>query len=154
VILRPGGPEDAAACHAVYVTAVREGAAPLYSLAERMAWAPFDTPEPWMAERLASGTTWLAEADGRLMGFLTATEAGHLDLFFVRPEARRGPVAPALYDAFAAWAAARGLTRLTTHASALARRFLERRGWQVVAEERVLRHGVELTRWAMALERG
>ncbi len=52
-----------------------------------------------------------------------------------------------LYDRMIETARDMGLEGLTTHASHLARRFLDRRGWAVVEEERNLRHGVWLTRF-------
>ena len=144
-----GGPADAGRLAHVYFRAVHEGAAPHYTEAQRAAWAPPDDPAPWLPDRLAAGRIWIAEEAGTALGFLAAAGA-YMDLFFVLPEARRGPVAPMLYDAFLASSEA---PRLTTHASALARRFLERRGWQVTAHERTERHGQTLDRWAMALDR-
>jgi putative acetyltransferase len=148
--LRPGSTADAAACHTAYVDAVRNGTAPFYTLEQAMAWAPSDTLEDWLPPRLADGTTWLAEAEGAVAGFLTTTPSGHIDLFFVRPRWQGTGLAAILYDAFAAWAADRGLTHLTTNASHLARRFLEPRGWTVVEGETAMRNGVELKRWKMA----
>lgn len=148
-----GGAGDALRCHALYLAAVREGAAAQHSEAERLAWAPSETPEPWLAERLGAGVVWIAEESGVAVGFLVGgrREAGvaHLDLFFVRPDRRRTGVAPALYDAFAGWAVAEGRARLTADANHLLRPFLERRGWRALAEERVERGGVTLSRWTM-----
>lgn len=151
MIVCAGSAADAAACHRVYFSAVRVGAASHYSEAQRHAWAPSEVAEPWMAQRLGDGITWLAQGNDGLAGFLTATPTGHLDLFFVVPEARRGPAAPLLYDTYLGWARTRRLTHLTTHASHLARRFLTRRGWQTRAEEQVRRNGVTLCRWQMEL---
>lgn len=151
--IRPGGVADAAACHAVYVDAVRNGTAPHYSAREALAWAPSATLEDWMAPRLAAGITWVAQSGARAEGFLTVTPAGHLDFLFVRPEWRGTGLAAALYDRMADWAAAAGHDRLTVHASHLSRRFLARRGWQVVARESVARHGVDLVRWEMEWRR-
>ncbi len=146
VALRSGGPEDAAALHVLYMDAVLNGTAPRYSPEEARAWAPADTPD-WIAPRLAAGTTWIAGPGDR--GFLTARGDGHLDLFFVRPAERRGPVAPALYDAYAGWCAEAGIDRPTADASRLLRPFLERRGWRIVRRETVRRGGETLERFHM-----
>ncbi len=149
--IRPIRPEDVAGTYAIFRDAVRIGAAPFYTEAERRAWAPSDTmPDSWR-DRVLGATTWVAEDGDGLAGFLSYGD-GYLDFFYVRPQARRGPTAPALYDRMLAEARAEGRARLTTHASHLARRFLERRGWQVVAPEEVERNGVRLTRFAMALD--
>lgn len=148
--IRPIGPDDRDACGRVYFDAVRDGTGRHYSAEEARAWAPTDDPSEW-GERLYTGVSWVAEGDGRVQGFLTMRHDGHLDLFFVRPGWRRAGVAGALYDAALAWARARGLATLTTQASLLARSFLARRGWEVVAEETALRNGLPLTRYEMAL---
>lgn len=151
--LRTGGPADAATCHAVYVDAVRNGTAPHYTPEQAMAWAPSETVEDWLPPRLASGITWVADSGPRAEGFLTVTPSGHLDFFFVRPAARATGLSIALYDRMMGWAAETGHDRLTTHASHLARSFLEKRGWQIVDGETTIRHGVELKRWAMEWHR-
>lgn len=151
-MIRQLRPEEVAETYAIYRDAVRVGAAPFYTEEQRRAWVPSDAMEDWWPDRVLGGTTWVAEGDGGLSGFLTWRE-GHLDLLFVRPEARRGPVAPALYDRMLAAARDEGHTRLTTHASHLARRFLERRGWSVTDREEIERNGVLLTRFAMVLDR-
>lgn len=151
MILRRYRPADAQGCHAVYLSAVRDGAHHHYTRAQRHAWAPHDMMEDWMPERLGQGTTWLAEATtGEIRGFITLRDDGHLDLFFVHAEEMGQGAAARLYDALLAEARSRGLPRLTTHASHYARRFLERRGWHVIAPESVLRHGVRIDRWEMA----
>ena len=61
-------------------------------------------------------------------------------------------VASALYGAMLQDARAGGLDRLTTDASHLAQRFLERRGWRVTAPETVMRNGVPLERFGMRLD--
>jgi putative acetyltransferase len=150
-VIRPVRPDEVALTYAIFRDAVRIGAAPFYTEGERLAWAPSDAmTEGWPA-RILGATTWVAEEPEGLAGFLTYAD-GYLDFFYVRPEARRGPAAPALYDRMLAEARAEGRARLTTHASHLARSFLERRGWRVVEREEVERGGVLLTRFAMELD--
>ncbi|WP_068110435.1 GNAT family N-acetyltransferase [Tropicimonas marinistellae] len=147
--IRLGSAADAAACHAIYVDAVRNGTAPLYTPEQARAWAPSDTLEDWMPPRLAAGVTWVAEDSGDAAGFLTVTPEGHLDFFFVRPPWHGSGIAAALYGEMSGWAATRGLSHMTTFASHLCRRFLEPRGWEVIAGETVQRNGQELERWKM-----
>ncbi|MGI1661131.1 GNAT family N-acetyltransferase [Palleronia sp. KMU-117] len=147
-MIRALRPDEVALTYAIYRDAVRIGATPFYTEVQRRAWVPSDGMEDWWPDRVLGGTTWVDAGATGLDGFLTYID-GHLDLFFVRPAARRGPTAPALYDRMLAHARAEGRRRLTTHASHLARRFLERRGWQVVAREETERGGVLLERFAM-----
>lgn len=146
--LRPYTAADRAACHAVFRRAVHEGAAGAYDAAQRAAWAPDAAPEG--PDRLLDQWCLVAERGGAIVGFLSMTPAGHLDMAFVLPEEMGRGTAAALLDALVARARAAGLGRLTCHASHLARPFLARRGWRVLASERVARNGQHLDRFAMA----
>lgn len=151
--IREGGAAEAASCMDVYVDAVRNGTAGHYTPAQALAWAPTEAVEDWLPPRLADGTTWIAWSATRAEGFLTVTPAGHLDFFFVRPEARASGLAAALYAHLMTWADAQGHDHLTTDASHLARSFLEKRGWRMIAGETAIRHGVALKRWRMDWQR-
>ncbi|SDK74692.1 GNAT family N-acetyltransferase [Aliiruegeria lutimaris] len=152
--IRDGSAADAVACMAVYVDAVRNGTGRHYNAEQAKAWAPTEDVEDWLPPRLAAGRTWIGWSFERAEGFLTVTENGHLDFFFVRPEARPDGLAGALYERLVDWAEAHDLASLTTDASHLARSFLEKRGWRVTEGETTLRHGVALKRWKMAWQRG
>jgi putative acetyltransferase len=152
VILRGAHAGDTGACFAIHRDAILNGAT-LYSMEERRAWAPAEDDGAWMAPRLAAGRTWIAEVDGAPAGFLTAMPDGYLDFFYVRPAQHGTGLAAALYACFLDWAATTGQVTLTTHASHHARRFLEPRGWAVTEMETVMRNGVPLARWRMALSR-
>lgn len=144
--------DEAPATYAIYRDAVRIGAARGYSLAERLAWVPSDAMEDWWPDLVLESPTWVAERDGGLAGLIALRSDGHLDLFFVRPEAQGDGTAVALYDRLVDQAKKDGHGDLTTFASLLLRPFLERRGWQVTEEQCVLRNRVPLTRFAMVLD--
>ena len=57
--------------------------------------------------------------------------------------------ADALYAMIVNTARVAGFARMTTAASHLARRFFEKRGWRVEAEQQVERHGAMLTNFRM-----
>lgn len=147
--IRTAGAADAPACFAVYVDAIRGGTGGKYTRRQALAWAPEGDAGDWLAARLECGVTWIAVSERRAEGFLNVTPLGHLDLFFIRPEARASGLAAALHDRLMAWAQARALPRLTTDASHLARSFLEKHGWRVLGGESVERGGVALKRWKM-----
>lgn len=150
--IRPYRDGDGPACYGVYFDAVRNGTAPAYSEEQARAWAPSKTDNGEWSHRLSSGTTLVSEEAGQVTGFITLTGEGHLDLFFVRPAARPHGTASMLYDSLLRDVRCHHFTRLTTHASLIARRFLERRGWQVIHEETATRNGVDLIRFLMSLE--
>lgn len=149
VIVRRFEDRDAEATARIYFDAVRVGARDHYDEAQRRAWAPSvpDTP-PWR-ERLKSQTSFVAERDGAIVGFMTLKPDGCVDLAFVAPDAMGTGVARQLHERLLAKAASMGLRRLNTEASHLARPFFERQGWSVVKQQTVERDGVALTNFVM-----
>ncbi|MHC9234980.1 GNAT family N-acetyltransferase [Pseudooceanicola sp. 502str34] len=147
--LRALTPDDAGAAAALFFRAVREGTVAHYDAAQRAAWAPAPPdPEDWRRRFAAQFgvTAWEGET---LAGFVTMEGTGHLDLAFVAPEWMGRGLAARLYGALEAEARARGLPRLTSEASHLARPFLLRQGWQVIAAQQIERRGVMLENFRM-----
>ena len=143
---------DAPVLARIFWRGVREGAAGAYDAAQRAAWCPAVPEGPAWETRLAAGETLVAERDGAPVGFMTWRPSdGVLDLAFVLPEEMGRGTAGRLADAVEADARAAGLARLTTEASDLARPFLARRGWRVVAGQTVERQGVRLRNTLMEL---
>lgn len=142
--VRRGSEADIPAMTRLFFTSVREGAGPDYSAEQRAAWAP-ERPDPavW-AERLATQTVYLAEDETGLAGFMTCRDDGYVDLAFVAPDRIGQGVAHALYQVLEAEARQAGLTQLTADASALARAFFLRQGWQVERAKKPVIRGVEM----------
>lgn len=155
VVLRRLAADEIAICHAIYLDAIHNGTALHYSAEQRAAWAPRGpVPAEWTGRMTDGAVTWLAECgdgDKGAVGFATL-RGGYLDFLYVRPDARDTGAAGLLYSAALAYARAEGHRQMTTHASHLARRFLARRGWHVVAPETVVRNGVAIERFEMALD--
>lgn len=150
--VRPYRAEDRAACHGVFYRAVHEGAAEFYDAAQRSAWAPDPEPDPQAPDKLLAQWCWVAEdARGQILGFMSLCPNGYLDMAFVLPEVRGKGVAGALYDALTLRARAEGLSRLTVHASHLARRFLAKHGWRTDYAEFHPAAGQRLERFGMSL---
>jgi putative acetyltransferase len=150
--IRPYRPDDRGAVAGVYYRAVREGAAAFYDEAQREAWAPRDTPDLTRPDKLLGQWCWVAEAGGKVTGFMSLCADGYLDMAFVIPEVMGRGHAALLYDALLAKARAEGLARLSVHASHLARRFLARRGWQVDEVQMHPANGQVFERFAMSLD--
>lgn len=86
-------------------------------------------------------TTLVAEEDGTVVGFADLAEDGYLDRLYVHRDWQGRGVATALCDALPG--------ARVTHASITVRPFFEKRGWRVVREQQVERHGVLLTNFVM-----
>ena len=83
--IRAYTPADAAACAQVYFRGAREGAAAAYSETQRAAWAPEVPTEATMQTRLSGLTTFVAERDGQIVGFMSL-DGDYLDFAYVLPE--------------------------------------------------------------------
>ena len=80
---------------------------------------------------------WIAENDGRVVGFSMADRAEQtLWALFVMPEAEGGGVGSRLYDLAIAWLREEGARDLwlTTSAGTKAAAFYERRGWVLTGD--------------------
>lgn len=133
--VRPYEARDRTACWGVFYRAVREGAAGIYDEAQRAAWAPTPLPLPGDHDKLLAAHTFVAEREGRVVGFMNVEPSGYLDMAFVLPEEMGQGTAGALYAAVLAQARAQGSARMTVIASPLARRFFAKRRWVVDRRE-------------------
>ena len=140
---------DATAVAAVFFEAVTKGTRRHYGAAQRRAWGgEVPRPDLWAA-RLAAAHTFVAEADDRVVGFMTVAADGFIDVAFVSPSVMGKGVAWRLYRQCEAEARRLGATRLYADASHLARPFFERQGWRVVTEQTVTIREVALTNFRM-----
>jgi len=133
----------------LFFEAVQTGAKAAYTQEQRNAWAPAIPDVATWRDRLAAQYSVMAYQGGELLGFMTLTEEGVIDLAFVHPKAMGSGVAGKLYDVIMKEARTRQLTTLQTRTSHLARRFFEKRDWSVVQQETAVRGDVELINFRM-----
>ena len=110
------------------------------------AWAPAEIDVgPWDA-LLSSHLTLVAVEGETIVGFADMDETGYLDHLYVRAGFLRRGIATALCDTLESTIPRK---LYTTHASITSRPFFEARGYTVVKEQQVRRHGVLLTNYVM-----
>lgn len=129
--LAKGGEGEALA--SLFLRSVRETGSLAYNARQVDAWAA-RCPAPGQFDRLLQDgrERWLLQENGRIAAFLDLGAEGHIDLLYCDPlYAGRGRAA-LLYQAMEDNARRRGVLRLTSHASELARRFFLRQGFQVL----------------------
>ena len=85
---------------------------------------------------------FVAEEDGRIVGYADVQADGYIDHFFVAAAAGRRGVGSALMRRIHAVAAARGLTTLHAQVSLAAQPFFGKWGFVVEAEQEVEANGV------------
>jgi len=133
----------------LFYDAVHIGAANFYDEPQREAWVP-KIPDPaiWR-DRLMSQHTYVAKSDGKIVGFMTVTSEGYIELAFVAPNYIGKGVAKCLYTFIEERAIQHGIKRLYSEASYLAKPFFERQGWQVVKKQSIKRANIILTNFVM-----
>lgn len=93
--------------------------------------------------------TLVAEEEGKILGFGDIAADGYLDRLYVHRLHQRQGVAAALCDRLEQTVEG----TIVTHASITARPFFEARGYRVVKQQQVERHGVLLTNFVMEKQR-
>lgn len=139
--LRPYRPADCPHLAELFTSTVHTVCARDYTQVQLDAWADGQVDlAAWNASFLAH-TTLVAVEGGSIVGFADLAPDGYLDRLYVHKDWQRRGVASALCDALSG--------AKVTHASLTARPFFEKRGWRVVKEQQVERHGVLLTNFVM-----
>ncbi len=137
--IRRFGDVDARATAQIFFDSVRLGSRDYYDEAQRLAWAPRVPETATWLDRLKSQTVFVAERQGRVVGFMTLTAEGCIGLAYVATDAIGQGIGKALYDAILSEAENIGVPKLTAEASHLARAFFKRQGWSVVKSQTVTR---------------
>jgi putative acetyltransferase len=132
----------------VFIRAIRHTGSRDYSPAQIDAWAQADR-QLWSQRRM-SRPTWVADVDGKPIGFIDLEPDGHIDMMYVDPQYLGQGVAKELLQTVEAQARANSLKRLYSEVSLTARSFFERNGFQVVEPETVFRNGEYFDRFKMA----
>jgi putative acetyltransferase len=151
--VRPLLPADWAQVVEVYADAVHTLAAPHYRPEQIHAWASHPSDNREFSEALARGQGLVGCPDDqpqRVEGFALLDPADRLSLLYCRGRSSRQGLATRLVRALEEQARAGGQRRLRTEASRLSRPLLERLGWAVDAEERILFAGQPFLRWRMS----
>lgn len=144
--IRRYGSGDAAAMARLFYDTVHTVCAKDYAPQQLDAWADGGPNLQAWDERFAESLTLIAEEDGAITGFANMEEDGHLDMLYVHAAHQGKGVAAALCGALEK---AVPVQRYTVEASVTAKGFFEKRGYCVVKEQQVERHGVKLTNYIM-----
>lgn len=122
-----------------------------YSPEQLDAWADgAPDAERWNRSLLAHHSLVAVEDGGLIVGFGDIDATGYLDRLYVHKDRQGLGIATALCDRLER---AVDAPVITTHASITARPFFEGRGYRVLREQRVERHGVRMTNYVMEKRR-
>ena len=117
-----------------------------YTQEQLDAWATGEVDlQAWDAS-FREHRTIVATESGKIVGFGDMDGNGYLDRLYVHKDYQGQYIASAICNELERFAAG---TPLTTHASITAKPFFLRRGYRVVRQQEVIRHGVALTNFVM-----
>lgn len=144
-------PEDLGQITALFYDTVHAVNAADYSPEQLDAWAD-GAPDldRWNGSLLAHHSLVAVEGRDLIVGFGDIDGTGYLDRLYVHKDRQGLGIATALCDRLER---AVDAPVLTTHASITARPFFEGRGYRVLREQRVERHGVQMTNYVMEKRR-
>ena len=144
-------PEDLGQITALFYDTVHAVNAADYAPEQLDAWAD-GAPDldRWNGSLLAHHSLVAVEGRDLIVGFGDIDATGYLDRLYVHKDRQGLGIATALCDRLER---AVDAPVITTHASITARPFFEGRGYRVLREQRVERHGVRMTNFVMEKRR-
>ncbi len=141
---------DLAAVIECFTRSVRVIAARHYGAEQIDAWAPVEADLYAWRQRLSSGRVLVADAHGKIAGFIRMERSGLVDLLYVHPTHERRGIGRELLNAACSWAATNGVKRFEANVSLAARQLFEAAGFQVEREQTVEYKGVVFRNFRMA----
>ena len=141
VQIRPYRDGDAPLLFRVFHASVHGLAPGFYSQQQLDAWAPTDfAPQEWAA-KLDRLQPFVAEIDGRPVGYADVQADGFIDHFFVAATSARQGIGSLLLLRLQQQAAERGLSRLYADVSLAAEAFFNRHGFETMRRNTVTVRG-------------
>lgn len=138
-------PGEELALFEIYYSAIHLIAKNDYSEEQLNAWAPLDLDRQLWVNRIIGINPFVAEIEGKPVGYADVQPNGYIDHFFVSGNYPRQGVGRALMEAIHSEATRLNLTELTSHVSRTAQPFFERFGFVVVEQRKPVVRGVELS---------
>jgi putative acetyltransferase len=144
-------PGDLAQITALFYDTVHAVNAADYSPEQLDAWADgAPDRDRWNRSLMAHHSLVAVEGEGLIVGFGDIDGTGYLDRLYVHRDRQGQGIATALLGRLER---AVDAPVITTHASITARPFFEARGYRVIREQWVERHGVRMTNFVMEKRR-
>lgn len=142
--------EDAAATLKIFTRAITRAAVADYSPEQVQAWAlpgKRDTAEWHIA--MFKRNSFVATANGEVVGFSDVDDCGYMDMLFVDPEHQRQGVGRALLEEAERLARGFHARSLSAGVSITARPFFEGQGFIVEQRQELVKQGVKLVNFRM-----
>jgi len=135
---------DEIALFRVFYSAIHDIASHDYTRDQVDAWAPADLDQTLWAEHLRNLRPFVAEVDGKIVGYADIQPNGYIDHFFVSGTHPRQGIGTLLMNRIHEEARLLGIDELTSDVSTTAETFFELHGFHVVRRGFPIRRGVTL----------
>ena len=145
MIIRKYQPKDCKEITELFYNTVHNVNKKDYTKEQLEVWAPVNADLEKWNKSLTEHYSLVAVEKGIITGFADIDETGYLDRLYVHKDYQKRGVATALCDKLEA----RAFEKIVTHASITAKPFFEKRGYNVIKEQQVLRGGLLLTNYVM-----
>ena len=145
MLLRRYTPSDIPAMAELFFRTIHSVCAKDYTPAQLYAWAPAPPDPTCWAASFSGKICFVAFEHGILTGFGDMDGSGYLDRLYIHAAYQRRGIASAICDRLEAATH----TDIVTHASMTAKPFFAKRGYLLIQEQQVCRHGIFLTNYVM-----
>ena len=142
--IRRFNPGEEPALFAIFHSAIHLIASRDYTETQVNAWAPSNLDSELWANRMRGINPFVAEIDGKVVGYADIQENGYIDHFFVSGRHPRQGIGRSLMETLESEANRLRLTELTSDVSRTAQPFFERFGFHVVEQRVPIIRGIEV----------
>lgn len=147
--LRTAKLEDLAAIQQLFVDAVRTICKKDYTTEQINVWASAAENTSRWSYKIETQYFLVAEIADEIVGFASLENGAYFDLLYVHKDHLRKGIANSLYQAIETASKERGSATITADVSITARHLLERKGYQLIQENKNTIHGVEIINFKM-----
>ncbi|WP_285014635.1 GNAT family N-acetyltransferase [Lactococcus garvieae] len=123
-----------------------------YSAEELEAWAPSDKSDFFPEKKLAESYCLVVEESGKILGFANATSKDKFDCLYVDKDYQKRGVGHLLANQIEQYCKEEGAEIISVDVSLTARPFFEKRGYEILEQQIVLRHNQYLKNYKMQLK--
>jgi putative acetyltransferase len=144
IFIRRFNPGDELALFEIYHSAVHLIASRDYTAVQVNAWAPRELDIHFWTTRMRGINPFVAEVDGKQVGYADVQENGYIDHFFVSGRHPRQGIGRALMETLHSEAACLGIVELTSNVSRTAQPFFRKFGFEIIEQRSPIIRGVEI----------
>jgi putative acetyltransferase len=145
-VVRKAKTEDIECLLSCFSSAILSIDAKNYSYEQKTAWIRKgqDNYNKWL-QRIEEQYFILAKSESQVIGFVSVSLEGYVDLLFTHPDFQQKGIADTLYNQAEKYLQKMGVTKLNTHASTISKPFFEKKGFIFQQEEKFELYGVPIS---------